>query len=55
MNIAGDNYMNSHVTILLSTLLVISIVLGGYFTFKYLRMRKNDLKELDKSNKRDVK
>ena len=47
--------MNSHVTILLSTLLFISIVLGGYFTVKYLRMRENDLKELNKSNKRDDK
>ncbi|SBT15386.1 hypothetical protein VCE7224_04173 [Vibrio celticus] len=46
--------MNSEVTIVLSSLLVISIALGGYLTFKYLRMRANDLNELNKHNKRDI-
>ncbi|CAH6898656.1 conserved hypothetical protein [Vibrio chagasii] len=46
--------MNSEVTIVLSALLVISLTLGGYFTFKYLRMRANDLKELNKHNNQDT-
>jgi len=43
--------MSSNVVIVLSTLLVLSIALGGYLVIGYLRMRDRDLKELNSRKK----
>lgn len=46
--------MHSNTVILLGTLLILSLILGGYLMIKYLRMREKDLRVLNRGRKRRV-